>query len=153
MAVEYFEWRNNSCLSEIEGSQNKDKFLKEVAIKIDELIPDRFFVKYHQHHPSTYGTIDGSVLRTYFKGIDQHEETTGLIPHFGKNTKRLSYQFRPTTATAKQVKYLNHLASEAGFEIIVDLDSVSVQKATELISFLLGTGDESNDLFEHLQYA
>lgn len=152
MAIEYFEWRNQSRLSEIGGAKNKEKFLKEVATKIDEFIPARFFVKYHQHNPSTYGTTDGTVLRTYFKGIDKHEETKGLISHFEESTPRPSNQFRPATATAKQVKYLKHLASEAGFEIIADLDSVSVQKATELISFLLGDGEEPEDLFEHLQY-
>lgn len=64
--------------------ENRDLFIKEVAIKIDEFIPKRYFVKLH-NMLNTYNDRDNSVVQRQFKGKDYHAETRGLIYHYPCN--------------------------------------------------------------------
>lgn len=81
----------NRCLNEIfyfdndqdpynliGGSEYIEIFLKECAIKIDELIPKRYFVK-HSSYYNTYNTTDGTILIKKFISKDDHESTKRLI--------------------------------------------------------------------------
>lgn len=127
--------------------ENKALFIKEVAIKIDELIPKRYFVKFHSMN-NTYNTKDGTILQKHFKNKDSHKETRGLIYHYSCNNGKEPFV---TYATKKQISYLEHLASESGY-ILNNTDSLELDKARELIGFLLGEKENIKDVFEYLMY-
>lgn len=150
MAIEFFEWRYQNYLSKFGDIKNKEKFLLEVAIKIDQLLPSRFFVKYHQYNSTIYKTKDGTILRKYFNGIDKHEETKGLICQFPRNKENCTNTFKSDMATDKQFNYLSYLAFQAGYTGIIDRKNISLKKASELISFLKGEREKPKDLSKYL---
>ena len=127
--------------------ENRDLFIEEVAIKIDEFIPKRYFVKLH-NMLNTYNDRDNSVIQRQFKGKDYHAETRGLIYHYPCNESKGPFV---TYATKKQISYLEHLASESGY-ILNNTDSLKLDKARELIGFLLGEKENIKDVFEYLMY-
>lgn len=139
-------------LNSIGGPSNKELFIEEVAIKIDEFIPRRYFLKYNKMNQSNNSSSKNNEDNT-FLGKDKHEITKGLIFKYKENESKKPFNFNPNTvpATEKQVSYLIHLAREGGYTVI-NLDSLSLAKAKELISFLLGQCDEPLDMLTYLNY-
>ena len=148
LATQFVMSFGRSCRRMIGGGENLDLFIKEVAEKIDEFIPMRYFVKYHQflEEDSPYHDElgkDGSMLRLKFKGYDYHNETRGLISHYKhdglwnppvKTGERL--------ATSSQLSYIKGLAYQEGLET-KKLNSLSLKEAGELIDYLLKNGKVS----------
>ena len=136
---------------QIGGIANKIKFLNDVALKIDELIPKRYFIKYHQIN-SNARKQDGSVLATKFTDKDNHLETKDLI--YAYPTSKISSSEKISThnyATKKQLSYLSSLAKDSGY--LIKNKYMDTTTASELISFLLGTtDDEPTYLFKYLEY-
>ena len=84
--------------------ENRDLFIKEVAIKLDELIPKRYFVKFHSMN-NTYNTKEDTILQKHFKNKDSHKETRGLVYHYSCNNGKEPFV---TYATKKQLDYLEY---------------------------------------------
>lgn len=150
---EYFcPEKYDSTLEAIGGEKNKNKFIKEVSIKIDEFIPKRYFIKYNQLN-SKKGHIDGGFLSSQFKGKDEHEITKNLVYIYEENYDKKTPSYTPSEkpVTDKQLSYLSYLAEDGGYTIINFHDMTS-SKASELISFLLGKGDEPLDMFRYLTF-
>lgn len=148
---EYFcPKKYDSSLEAIGGEKNKGKFIKEVAIKIDELIPKRYFIKYNQAN-SEKGHIDGGLLASQFAGKDEHEITKDLIYKHKENENKGVFKYTPEDrpVTERQLSYLVHLAEDGGYTLI-NFHNMTSSKASELISFLLGKGDEPSDIFKYL---
>ena len=127
--------------------ENRDLFIKEVAIKIDELIPKRYFVKFHSMN-NTYNTKDGTILQKRFKNKDSHKETRDLVYHYSCNNGKEPFV---TYATKKQLDYLEYLAAESGY-VLKNIDLLELNKARELIGFLLGNEETIEDMFDYLMY-
>lgn len=140
--------------SGIGGVENRERFINEVAVKIDELIPKRYFVKYHQISKK-YGTTDGSYLPSYFLGKDNHPETKDLIYVYTdekKSKPKASYKVSgESPATEKQLSYLESLVHESGF-LVKNINELNRQTASIFINFLKGDGEQPDNLFDFLEY-
>lgn len=150
---EYFHYpKNDYTYKCIGGSNNKDRFLDEVALKIDEFIPKRYFVKYHQAH-NTYGSTDGTVLQTKFINKDHHEVTKKLEYHFNHSFPDYVQQIDSSTvATDKQISYIQSLCKECGY-ILKEKDNLMCANADEIIKFLTGEIEViSSESYSYLEY-
>ncbi len=135
----------------IGGIENKEKFIEEVAIKIDEFIPKRYFVEYHLLK-NTYGAIGKGDIGKKFKGRDNHEETKNLVYKYSCNVDKEKEKGVFTYyVTDKQLKYLTYLAEESGY-VVKNEDNLECSMASKLIAFLLGNIDEVENMFEYLEY-
>lgn len=132
-------------LDTIGGEQNKDIFLKELAIKIDEFIPKRYFCKYNELHSNTTNNIKFSSL---FKGKDEHDITRDLIYTFDVNNNSL-YKY-PDYATDSQLKLLKDLLHWGGY--ILKSDNLTFLDAFNLINFLSGDSQQPDNLFELVEF-
>lgn len=155
LAKAFYQAKYNSNANQIGGKHNEELFLKEVAIKIDELIPKRYFVKYHQD----ISNKKGSLLQQKFLGKENHEETKDLIYIFSETENRSLYRPKnfkdrykgESEATEKQKAYLFDLLKESGY-MLIDEKNLTKTNASLLISFLNGTGEEPKNLFELISY-
>lgn len=93
LARAFYEAKYNSNPNKIGGKDNEELFLKEVTIKIDELIPKRYFVKYHQYYQNKSEEIKGTLLQQKFLSKEDHEETKDLIYVFSKTQNRCLYRW------------------------------------------------------------
>ena len=150
---EYFcpiEYGNN--LSNIGGEKNKDLFIQEVATKIDELIPKRYFVKYCLKH-NIYNSGDGSEIAKKFTGKDDYCFTRSLKYKILKEKpQRFKFNKNSIQATSKQVSYLYALSKDTGFVAKKDLYQLTMQKASELISFFKDDTTQPESLMEFFEY-
>lgn len=139
-------------MNKIGGKSNESLFIKDVATKIDEFIPRRYFIKYHQINKTDLYTGSND-LQNSFLGKDEHEITKDLIYTYEENEgkKPFIYVAEEKPATVKQISFLNSLAQKGGF-VVINTDTLSLPKAGELINFLLGKGKEPNDMFKYLTY-
>ena len=97
---------------------------------------------------NTYNTKDGTILQKRFKNKDSHKETRGLVYHYSCNNGKEPFV---TYATKKQLDYLEYLAAESGY-VLKNIDFLELNKAMELIGFLLGNEETIEDMFNYLMY-
>lgn len=152
---EYFcTGRYGHTYDDIGGKGNREKFVSELAIKIDEFIPRRYFVKYHLS-TNKYGTMDGTYISSMFKGKDAHSETKDLIYVYNHerdtDVTTSNYTNKEFPVSEKQLSYLNYLADEAGF-FVKNFQNLNSQTASELIGFLLGQREQPQNIFDFLEY-
>lgn len=159
IAKAFFRTKDNFDYNLIGGALNHKKYINELAQKFDELIPKRYFIKYHQFHKVTFDNTDGTFLNNQYNGKDNHEETKNLIFKFeinetlemkiGNKAEHFKKEF---PATDKQIALLKVLAEEAGY-ILKEVKEINVSEASKLIAFLLGTeSEEPTFLFDFLEY-
>ena len=137
-------------LNAIRGITNKDKFIKEAAIKIDELIPRRYFAKYNQINKKTENP-DKDCSSNDFLGKNEHKITKDLVYIYKENEKKTVFKYTPELIpmTNKQFSYLSSLVDNRGYNLI-NVDNISCSKAGELINYFVGKGTEPEDLFEYI---
>lgn len=132
----------------IGGIANKQLCIDELSIKIDQLIPKRYFIKYCQFH-NIYNTSSGLELGNKFISKDSHDITKRLIFHYDhKESKAITY----IPATARQISYISSLAKNHGY-MLKTIDGLTLSIASEIIEFLsCKTDDISSEAFSYLQY-
>lgn len=147
--------------NDIGGIKNKELFLKEIAIKVDELIPRRYFIKYCAFN-NVYNTSDGTKLKDKFISKNNHSFTKDLIYKFDINNinsntdlsekHNINYKTK-YQASDKQIRYLESLAKDSHFTVAKPLYLMDIQEASDLISFFKGDIDDNPEcLFKYFQY-
>lgn len=142
----------DSNISHIGGEQNKELFINEVALKIDELIPKRYFVKYCLKH-NIYNCGDGSRIVKKFTKKDDFEFTKDLVYKLSKEEpKTFVFDRNSVQASEKQIKYLTALYKDTGFIPKKDLYQLTLKEASELISFFKDDETQPDVLMDYFEY-
>lgn len=140
------------------NENNIGLFKKDISVKIDELIPVRYFMKYHEFlgEKSKYWDeltqLKG--IKKQFRGAVFHEETRNLVcyyKHKSSMTKLASKQRNERLASPKQVKFLIDLADENGM-YLKKIDTLTMDIVSELIEYFKGERDESEFIAEFLDF-
>lgn len=139
-------------LSAIGGKCNEELFIEEVALKIDELIPKRYFVKYCLKH-NIYNSGDGREIAKKFTRKDDYEFTRLLKYKILKEEPQIfKFERNSVQATDKQISYLLSLSEDTGFIARKDLKKLTIQEASELIGFFKDDIKQPEFLMEYFQY-
>lgn len=126
------EFLKDRDITVIGGEENKEKFIKEVAITIDRLLPNSYFKKakaYLEDKPFEYKGIIGT-----FK-VNRAELEKQIVYHYEENTKEYKSMAQREPATEKQLSYIKLLCSQNNLELIND--KVSKEYARSIIAYLV----------------
>lgn len=116
----------------ISGIENKDKFIEEVAINIDRLLPNTYFKKAKEHledKPFEYKGVMGT-----FK-VNRAELEKQIIYHYEENTKEYKSMMQREPATEKQISYIKLICKQKKLEFIKE--DISKEYAKSIIAYLL----------------
>ena len=97
------EFLKDKDITVIGGEENKEKFINEVAITIDRLIPNSYYKKvkgYLEDKPFEYKGIIGT-----FK-VNRAELEKQIVYQFEENTKEYKSMMQRQPATEKQLSYI-----------------------------------------------
>ena len=133
-------------LDTIGGEKNKDLFIRELSIKIDEFIPKRYFCKYNE----IYNKNKSIDFNPQFISKDKHDITRNLIYVFDINNKKNKDHINSNPVTNKQLIFLKDLLLDSGY--ILKSDNLTSIDASNLINFLLGKSDEPPNLFNLVEF-
>ena len=126
---EYLEENTSDIIS---GIDNKEKFIHEVAISIDRLLPNTYFKKakeYLEDKPFIYKGAIGT-----FK-VSRSELEKQVVYHYEENTKEYKSMMQRQPATEKQIDYIKFLCSQNDMELI--RENISKEYAKNIIRYLL----------------
>lgn len=126
---EYLEENTSDIIS---GIDNKDKFIEEVAINVDRLLPNTYFKKAKEHledKPFEYKGVMGT-----FK-VSRSELEKQVVYHYEENTKEYKSMMQREPATEKQISYIKLLCSQNDMELI--RENISKEYAKNIIRYLL----------------
>lgn len=151
---------DNRYLS-IGGINNKDIFLREVAVKIDEYIPRCYFRKYCTEN-NIFNTKNGTRLVDLFISKDDHEFTSGLKYKLidsstlvDKIQEKEIFQINRKSnyqASDKQIRFLTSLVKKTSYIIKKPLYLMSMEEASELITYFKEGGNIPNSIDEYFEY-
>lgn len=126
---EYLEENTSDIIS---GIDNKEKFIYEVAISVDRLLPNTYFKKakeYLEDKPFEYKGVMGT-----FK-VNRAELEKQIVYHYEENTKEYKSMMQREPATEKQIDYIKFLCSQNDMELI--RENISKEYAKNIIRYLL----------------
>lgn len=126
---EYLEENTSDIIS---GIDNKEKFIYEVAINVDRLLPNTYFKKakeYLEDKPFEYKGVMGT-----FK-VSRAELEKQVVYHYEENTKEYKSMMQREPATEKQISYIKLLCSQNDMELI--RENISKEYAKNIIRYLL----------------
>lgn len=126
---EYLEENTSDIIS---GIDNKEKFIYEVAINVDRLLPNTYFKKakeYLEDKPFEYKGVMGT-----FK-VSRSELEKQVVYHYEENTKEYKSMMQRQPATEKQIDYIKFLCSQNDMELI--RENISKEYAKNIIRYLL----------------
>lgn len=126
---EYLEENTSDIIS---GIDNKEKFIYEVAINVDRLLPNTYFKKakeYLEDKPFEYKGVMGT-----FK-VSRSELEKQVVYHYEENTKEYKSMMQREPATEKQIDYIKFLCSQNDMELI--RENISKEYAKNIIRYLL----------------
>ena len=126
---EYLE--ANTC-DIISGITNKEKFIDEVAISVDRLLPNSYFKKAKEHLEDKPFIYKGAIGT--FK-INRGELEKQVVYHYEENTKEYKSMMQRQPATEKQIDYIKFLCSQNDMELI--RENISKEYAKNIIRYLL----------------
>lgn len=130
---------------DLRHTPDPENMLDDIARYIDQRIP------------KAYATWSGTGIQ---EAVQEYWTAAGLglIYHFPENTdleqsvrdEAKAWQSDVIPATAKQVSYLKKLLSRAGYLLKIDFDDLTVDQASQLISFFVDDTPLNDDLFRSL---
>ena len=134
--LQYFKSHSYSA---IDGENNKDDFIKYVAMKIDRLIPLFCFMDANKKLTKRYNSL---LTRRIFMvhGKDHFKYTQHLEYRYQQDFSKEKEYIKKTTVTNKQIDFLKKLCDEQGF-LLINEQYMTKENAKKIISYLKGETD------------